>query len=170
MTAAEEAAGHIDRLLAELRDGPDPSAAVAAEELIRHLVQLYGDGLARIAALLGPERLAEVAADSLVASLLLVHDLHPVPPAERIRQALAGSGVDLVGIEDGVVRLRTSGSRCGAARTVEALVRRAAPEVDEVRLVTEAPLLQVMPRPGGPTHDRHPLATPRPDTTVRHLR
>ena len=146
---AEDAGRHIDRLLAELRDGPDPHAGQVAEELTVRLVQLYGDGLARIATMLGPERLAELCQDPLVASLLLVHDLHPVPAAERIRQALAGSGVELLGVDDsGVARLRATRSGCGQARAVETLVRGVAPEVTEVDIATAAPLLQVSLRPG----------------------
>jgi hypothetical protein len=150
MTAAAEQAGqHIDRLLSELRDGPDPHAAAAAEELVRHLVQLYGDGLTRIAAMLGPERLAELCADPLVASLLVVHDLHPVPVADRVRQAVSGAGAELLDIdESGVARLRVTGARCGMARELEAAIRRVAPEVSGVDLVTPAPLLQVSLRPG----------------------
>ena len=162
MTAAdpaEEAGRQIERLLAELRDAPDPRAAVAADELATCLVRLYGDGLSRIATMLGPDRLTELCADPLVASLLLVHDLHPVPAEERIRQALAGSGADLMGIDEaGVVRLRipAGGSRCGSTRQVvrrdlEAVVRRAAPEAADVEVdIPEPPppLLQVSLRPG----------------------
>ncbi|MFC7529933.1 hypothetical protein [Actinoplanes sp. GCM10030250] len=148
MTSAEEAGQHIDRLLTQLRDSTDPNAAPAAEELVRHLVQLYGDGLTRIAAMLGPDRLTELSADPLVASLLLVHDLHPVPVADRVRQALAGTGAELLGIsESGVVRLRVTASRCGAAGQIETAVRRAAPEVSGVDLATRPPLLQIKPRP-----------------------
>jgi hypothetical protein len=149
MTSAEQAGQHIDRLLAQLRDGPDPRAVEAAEELVRHLVQLYGDGLARIATMLGADRLTELSTDPLVASLLLVHDLHPVPAADRIRQALAGTGAELLGIDEaGLVRLRVTASRCGAAREIEMVVRRVAPEVSGVDLVTPSPLLQPSLRPG----------------------
>ena len=148
MTSTEEAGQHIDRLLAQLRDGPDPHAAGAAEDLVRHLVQLYGDGLARIASMLNADQLTELSTDPLVGSLLLVHDLHPVPAADRIRQALAGTGAELLGIDEaGLVRLRVTASRCGAAREIETVVRRVAPEVSGVDLVTQPPLLQVSRRP-----------------------
>jgi hypothetical protein len=157
---AEEAAREVERLLAGLREGADPGAAAAAEELTGCLVRLYGDGLARIAAMLGPQRLAELAADPLVASLLLIHDLHPVPAAERVRLAIAGTGAELLslGEGDGVARLRlpAGGPHCGSARQavlhdLEAAVRRAAPEVSEVDIevpAAPAPLLQVTLRPG----------------------
>jgi Fe-S cluster biogenesis protein NfuA len=159
MSSAEETGRQIERLLTELREGPDPHAGAAAEELTRHLVQLYGDGLARIAAILGADRTAELATDPLVASLLLVHDLHPVPVTERIRQALHGFDVDLLGVEEsGVVRLRLrsaapgcGSARQGALREIEIAVRRAAPEVTDVDVAIpppRPPLLQVSLRPG----------------------
>ena len=162
--AAEVAAERIDQLLAELRCGPDPRAAAAAEELTRCLVQLYGHGLTRIAAMLGPERVAELCADPLVESLLLVHDLHPVSADTRIRQALERARPHLgelgyAGIDEaGVVHLRlvTAGRGCpssrqGALREIEAVVRQAAPDVAAVDVEIPAPpplLLQVSLRPG----------------------
>ena len=159
MIAAEEAARHIESLLAQLRDSSDPRAAAVAEDLTRSLLQLYGDGLTRIAAMLGPERVAELCADPLVSSLLLVHDLHPVPVDERIRRALAGSEAVLVGVDEtGVVRVRLPAGRpgCGGAhraalREIEAVVRQAAPEATHVVVeapVAPPPLLQVSLRPG----------------------
>ena len=57
--------------------------------------------------------------DELVAHLLLLHGLHPVPVRERVRGALDevrpylvahGGGVELLGVADGVVRLRLEGA------------------------------------------------------------
>ena len=161
--AAEVAAQRIDQLLMELRSESDPRAAAAAEELTRCLVQLYGHGLTRIAAMLGPERVAELCADQLVESLLLVHDLHPVSADTRIRQALERAAhlgkLGYAGIDEaGVVHLRlvTAGRGCpssrqGALREIEAVVRQAAPDVTAVDVEIPAPpppLLQVSLRPG----------------------
>lgn len=153
MTAADD----IDHILRDLRDCADPRAGALGEELASCLVGLYGDGLARITAALGPERVAELCRDPLVASLLLVHDLHPVPVDERIHAALAGADADYLGIDEaGVVRLRmqASGRGCGsraAQHDIETLVRRAAPEAYRIDVeIVEAPppLLQVSLRPG----------------------
>ena len=76
----------------------------------------------RVAA--GAGALRGAASDELVAHLLLLHGLHPVPVAERVRGrsdevrpylGSHGGGVELLGVEDGVVRLRLEGS-CTAAR------------------------------------------------------
>ncbi|GIE90031.1 hypothetical protein [Actinoplanes regularis] len=155
MSAAAEAGRRIEELLDRLRETGDPRAVQAGEELTRTVVGLYGDGLARIAAALGAERMTGLCADPLVSSLLLVHGLHPVPVQERIRRALEGTGAQLSGIgEDGVVRLRLPAGTpgCGTApRAIESAVRAAAPEATAVSLETpprRPPLLQITPRPG----------------------
>jgi hypothetical protein len=160
--AAEAAAQRVDQLLAELRGGPDRRAAGLAEELTRCLVQLYGAGLTRIAARLGPAQVEELCADPLVESLLLVHDLHPLDADSRIRRALARLRLveepAYLGIDDaGVVRLRLpAGGGCQSSRQavagrIEAAVRSAAPEVTDVVMESPPrlpPLLQVSLRPG----------------------
>ena len=150
MTSAEEIAARIDRVLAELRDlDPGGVAHGLGEELTGLLVGLYGDGLARITAAIGPETTARLCADPLVESLLVVHDLHPVPLAERIGKALAGTGADLLGVDDaGVAHLRLRSAGCGVSAAAEAAVRRAAPEVTGVDVTVAPPLLQVSLRPG----------------------
>jgi Fe-S cluster biogenesis protein NfuA len=160
--AAEQAAERVDQLLAELRARPDRRAAEAAEQLTACLVQLYGAGLARIAGRLGPDQLADLCADPLVESLLLVHDLHPMDTAARVGRALdrmrPAAAVDVLGVgEDGTVRLRLAGGggcpsfRQSVVRQIEAVVMRAAPEVSGVDVViapAPPPLLQVSMRPG----------------------
>jgi Fe-S cluster biogenesis protein NfuA len=172
--AAELAAERIDQLLAELRGRTDRHAAEAAEQLTACLVQLYGAGLARIAARLGPERLAELCADPLVESLLLVHDLHPMDATARIRRALErirpAAEVDVVGVApDGTARLRLAGGGCPSShravvRQIEAAVLQAAPEVSGVDVAVAPalpPLLQVSMRPVPLSPDRR-TAAPRP--------
>ena len=75
----------------------------------------------------GPRLLDALAADPLVESLLLVHDLHPLDTDARIRRALEqarprlgahADAVEYLGIDDrGVARLRltASGHGCGSA-------------------------------------------------------
>ena len=77
---------------------------------------------------------------SLVAGLLMIHDLYPVPIEERVMQALDtvrpymeshGGNVELLGIEDGIAKLRLEGS-CKSCRasssTLELAVRQALEE------------------------------------------
>lgn len=156
----ERVGDRVEELLATLRSGEDREVA---EELVRLLMDLYGTGLARVVAILAehtPALLAEIAADELVESLLLLHDLHPDDMVVRIRRALAGlgHGVEYVGVDDGVVRLRlrTDGGGCGsgvqsAVRAVERVVLDAAPEAAAVEIaVVSTTLLQIgmEPPPG----------------------
>lgn len=151
MTDDVESAGEkVEELLATLRSGEDREVA---EDLVRVLMDLYGDGLARIIAVLREHDatlLRTIAADDLVASLLMVHDLHPDDPDSRIRRALAAfDAVEYLGIDDsGVVRLRLRGGcRSSAQAVVERAVLDAAPEVVSVEITTAGPLLQIGMRP-----------------------
>jgi Fe-S cluster biogenesis protein NfuA len=162
----------IEELLAEL--GRQPGAAERADELVRLLIELYGEGLGRITGLLPAGELERLAEDDLVAGLLILHDLHPHSTIDRVHRALEGvrpylgshaGGVELLGLDDdGVVRLRLEGTCDGcpsSAVTVKLAIERAimtaAPEVTGVRvdnLEPEPALLQIQPRP--------PLECPAP--------
>ena len=64
------------------------------EELVQRLVRLYGVGLGRLidcvanGGTLDEAVAARVAQDELLASLLLLHGLHPWPTEVRVRRAL----------------------------------------------------------------------------------
>jgi Fe-S cluster biogenesis protein NfuA/nitrite reductase/ring-hydroxylating ferredoxin subunit len=173
MTRVQQAGERIESLLAGLRS-QSASAAAAAEELTGLLVSLYGDGLGHIVAGLrsegsaGEAALHKLAEDPLVESLLLLHGLHPLDTDTRIQQALdrvrpyLGShagGVQYLGVDGGVARLRLEGSCHGCPSStvtvrlaIEGAVQEAAPEVSEVVVegMTEPPgpaLLQIGPRP-----------------------
>ncbi|HEY2290587.1 MAG TPA: NifU family protein [Thermoanaerobaculia bacterium] len=140
----------IEGLLAELPAIADPRARETAEELVRSLLELYGGGLERMMEIVydspaGGELLSRFAADDLVASLLLLHDLHPEDTESRVLRALDGvrpylgshgGDVQLLGIADGVVRLRLEGSCHGCPSSavtmklaIEKAIAEAAPEV-----------------------------------------
>lgn len=133
-----------------------PVAAARAEQLVREVVELYGAALTRVMDLVDDPVMTErLAADDLVASLLLVHGAHPHNVTRRVSQALDavrpylgshGGDVRLLDIRDGVVRLAFSGSckSCPSSAvtlqlTVEDAVRAAAPEIDAVEVVTSNP-------------------------------
>jgi Fe-S cluster biogenesis protein NfuA len=169
----------VEQLLTELRAVSDPATRDKAEELVRLLVELYGAGLDRIMEIVAgssagrAELIARLADDELVASLLILHGLHPLSVEERVHQALDGvrpylgshaGDVELLGVdESGVVRLALRGSCDGCASSsvtvklaIERAIEEAAPEVTSVQVsgVTEhrraePTLLTIQPRPPG---------------------
>ena len=152
-----QAAGErIDALIAASASG-GAVARERAEELVRLVTNLYGAGLERLLDVLHErgaltdEVVAAVAGDDLVASLLLVHGLHPYPVRTRIERALDGvrpylgsHGGDVELLEvggDGVVRLRLLGSCDGCPSSsvtlklaVEGAIEAAAPEITAIEV------------------------------------
>ncbi|MBP2320030.1 Fe-S cluster biogenesis protein NfuA [Kibdelosporangium banguiense] len=162
----------IEHLLESLRPGKDKEIA---EELVRLLVQMYGEGLTRIAGMISDEKdlMARLVKDDLVESLFLLHDLHPVDVDTRIQQALDGvrpflgshaGGVEFLGVDDeGIAQLRLEGSCEGCPSStltvktaIETAIRQAAPDLNGIEVagaVSDEPgLLQVRM---GPPPDWH---------------
>jgi hypothetical protein len=151
----EQVGLRVQQLLDELAGA---GAGEAAEELVRTLMDFYGAGLARMAALLPTEALG----DELAAGLLVLHDLHPEDVATRIERALAavpGWAVRNFAADTGVLTLRQidgggggggGGCGCGSAqdeRRIEEALACFAPEVSAVELAKQPALLQIGPRP-----------------------
>lgn len=130
-------------LIARIEGIEDPRAREIASELAAAMVDLYGVGLSRIFAALDEggspghairDRLVE---DGVVASLLLIHDLYPVPLEDRVKEALDkvrpymeshGGNVEILSLDGGIARLRLHGSCHGcpsSAATLEGLIREA---------------------------------------------
>ncbi|MBW1601923.1 NifU family protein [Streptomyces sp. JJ66] len=144
---AEEQLGGLDAL-------PDSAAAARARETVETLVGLYGDALARVlhhAEQAGGDALARrLADDELVGHLLLVHDLHPDPPAARARRALdaaaghlrgLGLELDVAQLTDATAHVRLTGTTKGCSpppvppeQTVRDALTAAAPELADVQV------------------------------------
>ena len=189
--SADELVARVQELQERLSELSDPRDRELAEALVGAVVELYGEGMRRIVGVLDEggdeaavlrERLAD---DGVVASLLLIHDLYPVPLDERVAEALDsvrpyleshGGDMELLGIEDGVARLRLQGSckTCPASSaTLELAVKQAldeaAPDLEglvvegmeaapaEPASGTELPVLQVAPGTPGVTPSWHDL-------------
>jgi len=144
------AGDRIEGLLDELRAAAIPRIYDKAEQVLRLVTDLYGAGLARVVEVLGEAGsplLDDLLADDLVASLLLVHGLHPrtldvrVEAAlEKVRPVLAqhGGDVELLDVDPGAaaVHLRLLGNCDGCPSSsvtlqsaVEKAILEAAPEV-----------------------------------------
>ncbi len=132
------------------------AARERAEQLVREVVELYGAGLSRIVELIDdqavPGILDRLATDDLVASLLLVHGLHPHDVCRRVSDALDrvrpylgshGGDVHLIDVVGETVKLQFAGSckSCPSSAVtlelaVEDAIRAAAPEISSIELVS----------------------------------
>jgi Fe-S cluster biogenesis protein NfuA len=125
-----------EALLGAIEDDPK------ALEAIQAVTELYGEALARILAGADPVE------DELVSQLLLVHDIHPVDIETRCQRALDdvrpylgshGGDVELLGVEDGVARLKLAGTCNGCPSSaatlknaIEEALFRAAPDLERI--------------------------------------
>jgi Fe-S cluster biogenesis protein NfuA/nitrite reductase/ring-hydroxylating ferredoxin subunit len=183
-----ERVSRIEGLLAGLESVPDPTIHARAQEIVESLLLLYGEGLNRVLTVMWDgvdhttrdQLFQALVGDELVAHLLLLHDLHPVPLEARVLQALEqvrpyleshGGDVELLGIDDGVARLKLQGSCSGCPSStmtlklaIEEAIRKAAPDIDRIEaegvsepvsqpinFVSTADLLRTKPASPGPT-------------------
>lgn len=152
-TSAAVSTGEPEALIERVQDlqeklegaGEGPIRELA-DELVSAVVQMYGAGLERImdglfaAGEAGEPIALGLVDDPVIATLLLIHDLHPVPLADRVRSALDsvrpymeshGGDVELLSLEEGVARIRLHGScsDCSASTvTLELAIKQALEE------------------------------------------
>src|SRR3712207_5602276 len=118
----QERVARIDTLLKEIESLEDQNARSKAAEMAQVLLELYGEGLARVMEVIAQgnerERIFEaLAEDELISHLLLLHGLHPLEVETRVVQALEevrpylrshGGNVELLGVEGGRSEEHTS--------------------------------------------------------------
>lgn len=132
----------VQELVARVEALDDVHARKTAHELLDALLELYGDGLERIVHALdeagdpGAKVKDALVSDGVVASLLMIHGLYPVDLETRVNEALErvrpymdshGGGVEVLGLEDDVLRLRLHGSCDGcpsSASTLELAIKK----------------------------------------------
>jgi Fe-S cluster biogenesis protein NfuA/nitrite reductase/ring-hydroxylating ferredoxin subunit len=171
----QERVARMETLLEEIEALKDPNARSKAAEVVGVLLDLYGDGLARMMEVVarGEERkrnFEAFAQDELISHLLLLHGLHPLDVEARVVGALEevrpylqshGGNVELLGIEGGVVRVRMEGSCDGCPSSamtlklaIEEAVLKAAPDLEGVEaegMVEEPPPKPTTTFVAGPT-------------------
>ena len=146
--AVQARLAELNEQLERLEQIPGQTSALAVDT-VEALVEVYGEALCRVMDIAAGTPLADaLAADDLIANLLLLHDVHPVPLNRRLEEALDrvrpyvhshGGQVELLGVADGVARVRFSGSCDGctaSSATLESGIREAllaaAPELTGV--------------------------------------
>lgn len=146
-SAPEELVERVQELLGSLDEIADPVAHNRVQELIGAVLELYGAGLERILGVLTdagepalPIREAFLE-DGVISSLLLIHGLFPVPLEERVQQGLVnirpflaghGGNVELIGVENGIARLKLQGSCDGCPASASTLENALRDAIDEV--------------------------------------
>ena len=152
-------AQRIEELLDKIAAEGGPGVAHAAEELVRVLMRFYGAGLEQVVSVIraggGDAMVHRLSADPLVAGLLALHDLHPVPVAQRLDHALDtarrrlgahGTGITLGDIDDdGAIHVLLAGGGCGA---------------DTVKDVVAAAITELVPEVTGVVFDAEPVGPP----------
>jgi Fe-S cluster biogenesis protein NfuA/nitrite reductase/ring-hydroxylating ferredoxin subunit len=156
-----ERVGRIETLLEEIETFKEPGARAKTAEIVQTLLELHGEGLARIVecvGTLGSQDLKDaLLEDELITHLLFLHGLHPVDVQTRVMGALDevrpyleshGGNVQLLGIVDGVARLKMEGSCEGCPSStmtlklaIEEAIQKAAPDLEgiEAEGVVEEP-------------------------------
>ncbi|MFN2463975.1 MAG: NifU family protein, partial [Candidatus Dormibacteria bacterium] len=155
----------VGDLIAALEGHADPEVRDHVAELLQDVDRLHRDALSRIAGLLAHHELLEHACDDpIVAAVLDLYDLIPIDPAESVARALEavrpyiqshGGDVDVLAVQQGVVRLRLRGACHGCAgstvtlkRGVEAALRDGFPGFVGMEVDDSAPA-PPPPRPAG---------------------
>ena len=136
----------IEQLIRQVEATGDPNVRNAARELVQLVMELHGASLERTVEILrsdgdsGQSVLAAMGRDDMVSSLLVLYGLHPLGIEERVNQAIETANrkmrsrsatVELLGIEDGAVRvnLKANGNGPALKEVVEAAVYQAAPDI-----------------------------------------
>jgi Fe-S cluster biogenesis protein NfuA/nitrite reductase/ring-hydroxylating ferredoxin subunit len=158
----QERVARMETLLEEIETLPDRNARSKAAEVVGVLLDLYGEGLARMMEVVaeGEERERAFDAfseDQLVSHLLLLHGLHPLDLETRVIMALEevrpylqshGGNVELLDVKEGVARLRMKGSCSGCPSStvtlrlaIEEAIQKTAPDLEgiEAEGVAEEP-------------------------------
>ncbi len=163
-----EVKGHIQKieaLVTQIRSATDAETRNAALDLVQSLMAFHAAGVDRMMEIVvesgdaGWDIIDGFAADDLVSNLLLLHGLHPVELETRVRDGLDkvrpylqshGGNVELLGVEDGVVRLRLIGSCHGCPSSsltlktaIEKSIHESAPDVSSIEC-DEEPQLAVI--------------------------
>jgi Fe-S cluster biogenesis protein NfuA len=156
MNHFEDRLQEVYRLVEELKSAPDSSLRTSALELLQTVLEFHGAGLNRMMEIIDssvkPAQfiIEALGRDSATSAMLLLHGLHPEEIDVRVRRALDsvrpllslhGGDVELLEVQNGVVRLRLTGSCNGCASSattihtaVETAIRETAPDISHIEV------------------------------------
>ncbi len=157
-TPDEERIRRIEGLVRRMEAIADVESRETARSLMEAILELHGAGLERMMEIVfesgesGKAAIRRFAGDNLVASLLVLHGLHPDDLETRVQRAIAKmkphGAAEVIGVFEGVVRVRLTGAGCGFRDAVEAAIAEAAPDAAGIAIEEAAT---------GPSSDFVPL-------------
>jgi Fe-S cluster biogenesis protein NfuA len=141
----------IGALVDEIETIADPAARASTRQLVQLVMEFHGLALDRTLEILadggdaGMNFIEQLGRDPMVSSLLVLYGLHPDTLETRVRKAVErlepklrrdSAVIELLGIEDGAVRIRVTpgGHACGSTTkaiqaSVEDAIYEAAPDI-----------------------------------------
>jgi Fe-S cluster biogenesis protein NfuA len=141
----------VEALTRSLEGISDPALRASVKELTQSVMDLHGTAIQRMLEVVhasGPQGAAIVDSlgkDPLIGSLLILYGLHPLDMQSRVSQAIERLqptfrkhrvDVELMDVEEGVVRLRITASPSAAARalksSIEEQIYATAPDVTRI--------------------------------------
>lgn len=143
----------LEPAIARLEALQDRSARESAREALSSILELHSEGLKRLLGRIretspdGDRILQAAIQDDIVASLLLLHGLHPLPLEARIRRALGraraeshgeAGRIEVLSINQTTIRLRVAGSE-SLRHLVARAALEAAPEVEHIEVLRSNP-------------------------------
>jgi Fe-S cluster biogenesis protein NfuA len=163
MTSAEfrQRLQRIEGLVRAIESAGDPNARASAVDLMQSVMEIHAAGIERMMEITfesgeaGGQLIDRFGDDELVSGLLLLYGLHPLDVETRVIRALDsvrpylqshGGNVELLGVADGVVRLRFQGSCNGCSssaatleQAIEEAIYEAAPDVAGIEVEGATP-------------------------------
>lgn len=146
----------VEEMVEAIEAWPESSMRETALELVQTLMDFHGAGIERMmditadAGAAGYAIFDDYQRDDLVSNLLLLYGLHPLDITDRVLGAiekvrpslsLHEGDVELLGVVDGVVRLRLKGSCDGCPssaltlkHTIEGAIFQAAPDISSIEV------------------------------------
>jgi Fe-S cluster biogenesis protein NfuA len=151
----------LQQQIEELERSASPEVQGQVRQMLQTILEAHRGGLGRMLELIGPateggrQILQSCAQEPLIASMLLLHGLHPWDMETRLRWALdglrpplasAGARLVLVAVQAGTVRLRLEHDSEGGPASIASLqtlieetIIAAVPEVERIKIETALP-------------------------------
>jgi hypothetical protein len=128
----------IEALIRRVEESADPSTRAGVRELVQAILKYHGAGVERLVEIAweaNPSLVQAFARDDLVASMLLLYDLHPEDFSTRVQRAIdAIPHVQLAGISENNVRVKLMSPAAISREALAQAIYAAAPETATIEI------------------------------------